>query len=149
MTKLSNLKPAKGATKKRKRRGIGSSSGHGGTSGRGHKGQNARSGGGVHTWFEGGQMPLVRRLPKRGFTNIHRVEKQVVNVGDLDRFDAGATVDVEVLAGARLVRKNGGPVKLLAKGDIDRALTIKVDEASQAAKDKIQAAGGSVEVKKG
>lgn len=146
MTKLSNLKPAAGSTKRRKRRGIGSSSGHGGTSTRGAKGQNARSGGGVPTWFEGGQMPLIRRIPKRGFVNIFRVENQVVNIRDLARFDAGSIVDLDALVKAGLARTKGGPVKLLATGEIDRALTVKVDVASTSAKQKIEAAGGSVEV---
>jgi large subunit ribosomal protein L15 len=149
MTKLSDLKPAKGSTKGRKRVGIGSSSGHGGTSGRGHKGQNARSGGGVPTWFEGGQMPLIRRIPKRGFVNHFRVQFQVVNVRDLARFDAGTSVDRDTLVGAGMIRANGGPVKLLASGEIDRALTITVDKASEAAKQKIEAAGGSLAVTKG
>lgn len=146
MTKLSNLKPAPGSTKRRKRRGIGSSSGHGGTSTRGSKGQNARSGGGVPTWFEGGQMPLIRRIPKRGFVNIFRVENQVLNVRDLGRFDAGSTVDLDALVKAGLARTKGGPVKLLATGEIDRALTVKVDVASTAAKQKVEAAGGRIEV---
>jgi len=149
MTKLSDLKPAKGSTKRRKRVGIGSSSGHGGTCGRGTKGQNARSGGGVPTWFEGGQMPLIRRIPKRGFTNHFRVQYQVVNLRDLAAFDDGATVDREALVEAGMVRKNGGPVKVLASGELEKKLTIKVDKASEAAKQKIEAAGGSLEVTKG
>jgi large subunit ribosomal protein L15 len=149
MTKLSNLKPAPGSTKNRKRRGIGSSSGHGGTSTKGHKGQNARTGGGVPTWYEGGQMPLIRRIPKRGFVNIHRVANQVVNIKDLARFQKGATVDLDALVKAGLVRANGGPIKLLATGDIDRAITLKVDVVSEAAQKKIEAAGGTVESVKG
>ena len=149
MTKLSNLKPAPGSTRKRKRVGIGSSSGHGGTSGRGHKGQNSRSGGGVPTWFEGGQTPLIRRLPKRGFTNIWRVPNQIINVRDLARFEAGTIVDREVLLEARLVRKNRGRVKLLAQGELSHAVTVKVDAASDAARKKVEAAGGTVEVGKG
>lgn len=149
MTKLSDLKPAKGSTQRRKRVGIGSSSGHGGTSGRGTKGQNSRSGGGVPTWFEGGQMPLIRRIPKRGFFNHFRVEYQVVNLRDLARFDDGDTVDREALVAAGMVRKNGGPVKVLASGELEKKLTIKVDKASEAAKQKIEAAGGSLEVTKG
>jgi len=149
MTKLSNLKPAKGSTKKRKRVGIGSGSGHGGTSTRGSKGQNARSGGGVPVWFEGGQIPYFRRIPKRGFVNLFRVENQVINVSDLARFDAGSTVDLDALVKAGLARTKDGPVKLLAGGEIDRAVTVKVDMASTAAKQKIEAAGGTVEVVKG
>jgi large subunit ribosomal protein L15 len=149
MTKLSNLKPAKGATKRRKRLGTGSSSGHGGTCGRGTKGQLARSGGKVPAYFEGGQMPLVRRLPKRGFTNIFRLENQIVNVRDLNRFEAGSTVDFDALAAAGLVRMRSGPVKLLGEGTLDRALTVKVDAASGSARQKVEAAGGTVEVRKG
>lgn len=149
MTKLSNLKPARGSTKTRKRRGIGSSSGHGGTSTKGHKGQNARSGGGVPTWFEGGQMPLIRRIPKRGFVNHFRVENQVVNVRDLSRFEKGSTVDQDALVKAGLVRANGGPIKLLATGEVGHALSVKVDMISESAKKKIEAAGGTVEAVKG
>ncbi len=146
MTKLSNLKPAKGSTHRRKRVGIGPSSGHGGTSGRGHKGQNSRSGGGVPTWFEGGQMPLIRRIPKRGFINHFRTEYQVVNLRDLTRFEAGTTVDRDALVGAGLVRARGGPVKVLASGELGHALTVKVDAASGQARTKIEAAGGTLEV---
>ncbi len=149
MTKLSDLHPAKGAVKRRKRRGIGPSSGHGGTSGRGHKGQNARSGGGTPPYFEGGQIPLIRRLPKRGFTNIFKVPNQVVNVRDLARFEAGSTVDFDALVKAGFVHVSRGPVKLLAKGELDRALTVKVDGASEAARQKVEAAGGSVVLEKG
>ena len=149
MSKLSDLKPAKGATRRRKRLGIGSSSGHGGTCCRGHKGQNSRSGGGVPSWFEGGQMPLIRRIPKRGFTNPTRVQNQVVNVQDLVRFDAGSTIDLAALVEAGLVRRRGGPVKLLAKGTLDHAVTVKVNKASEAARQKVQAAGGTVEVVEG
>jgi large subunit ribosomal protein L15 len=142
----SNLKPAKGATKKRKRVGIGPSSGHGGTSCRGHKGQNSRSGGGGPAYFEGGQTPLIRRLPKRGFVNIFRVPNQVVNVADLSGFDAGTEIDRTLLIAAGLVQKSGGPIKVLGDGDLDRALTVKVDRVSESAKKKIEAAGGTIEL---
>lgn len=144
--KLNELKPAPGARKKRKRVGRGTGSGTGGTATRGHKGHSARSGKGTARWFEGGQMPILRRLPKFGFTNLNRVEYQAVNVQDLVRFDAGTAVTPELLADAKLARRKQVPVKLLAKGTIDRALTIKVHAASAAARQKIEAAGGSVEI---
>ncbi len=144
--KLNELRPAKGATKKRKRVGCGTGSGHGGTSTRGHKGHKARSGGKVAGWFEGGQMPIQRRVPKRGFTNIHRTTYQVVNVGDLTCFDAGSTVDPSTLAKAGLAKRKQLPVKLLAEGTLDRAIVIRVHAASAAAKAKIEAAGGRVEI---
>jgi large subunit ribosomal protein L15 len=144
--KLNELKPPRGSVKKRKRRGIGTGSGHGGTSTRGHKGQYARSGGSVPAWFEGGQMPLQRRLPKRGFTNHFRRAYQVINVGDLVRFDAGAEVTLETLREAGLMRRGGLPVKLLAEGTLDRALTIRVHAASKAALEKVSQSGGRVEI---
>jgi large subunit ribosomal protein L15 len=144
--KLNELKPPRGAVKKRKRRGIGTGSGHGGTSTRGHKGQFSRSGGSIPAWFEGGQMPLQRRLPKRGFTNHFRRAFQVINVGDLVRFDAGAEVTVATLREAGLVRRSGLPVKLLAEGTLDRALTIRVHAASKAAQEKVGQSGGRVEI---
>ncbi|MEZ4650176.1 MAG: 50S ribosomal protein L15 [Candidatus Eisenbacteria bacterium] len=144
--KLNELRPAKGATKGRKRVGRGQGSGWGHTAGKGEKGQKARSGGAPHKWFEGGQMPLIRRVPKMGFHSPNRVEYQVVNLSDLRRFDAGSEVTVATLLEAKLVRKKTAPVKILAKGEIDRALKIKVHAASDAAKAKIEAAGGSVDV---
>jgi large subunit ribosomal protein L15 len=146
MTKLSNLRPARGATHRRKRYGIGASSGHGGTSGRGSKGQKARNK--VAAYFEGGQTPLIRRIPKRGFVNLFRVEKQVVNLRDLKRFASGTVVDFDALVQAGLVRARGGPVKLLAKGELDRALTVRVHAASESACERVKAAGGSVELPK-
>jgi len=146
MTKLSNLKPARGATHRRKRYGIGASSGHGGTSGRGSKGQKARNK--VAPYFEGGQTPIIRRIPKRGFVNLFRVENQVVNLRDLNRFKAGTVVDIDALVQAGLVRSKGGPVKLLAKGALDRALTVRVDAASSSAQERVKAAGGAVELPK-
>jgi large subunit ribosomal protein L15 len=143
---LGELRAPEGASKNRKRLGRGSGSGHGKTSGRGHKGQRARSGGRGKTGFEGGQMPLQRRLPKRGFTNIFRKEYAIVNLSDLDRFDKGSTVDITVLVAAGLVNKIGAGVKLLADGDIKKSLTIKVHKFSQSAKAKVEAAGGRIEV---
>ncbi|MEK6726938.1 MAG: 50S ribosomal protein L15 [Deltaproteobacteria bacterium] len=143
---LGELRAPEGASKNRKRLGRGSGSGHGKTSGRGHKGQRARSGGRGKTGFEGGQMPLQRRLPKRGFTNIFRKEYAIVNLSDLDRFDKGSTVDVALLVAAGLVNKIGAGVKLLADGDIKKSLTIKVHKFSQSAKAKVEAAGGRIEV---
>ncbi|HZW35510.1 MAG: 50S ribosomal protein L15 [Deltaproteobacteria bacterium] len=144
--KLSELRPAKGATSAKKRVGRGQGSGLGQTSGRGHKGLRARSGGGTKPGYEGGQMPLQRRLPKRGFTNPFRKEYAVVNVKDLNRFDAGTVVDVDALRAAGLVNKVLDGVKLLADGEVNRPLTVKVDKASRAATEKIVAAGGTLEV---
>jgi large subunit ribosomal protein L15 len=144
--KLNELKPPRGAVKRRKRRGIGTGSGHGGTSTRGNKGQFSRSGGKIPAWFEGGQMPLQRRLPKRGFFNLFRQAYQVVNVGDLARFAAGTEVTPDVLVNAGLMRARGLPVKLLADGALDHALTVRVHAASRAAQEKVGASGGQVEI---
>lgn len=143
--KFNELRPATGAVKKRKVVGRGTGSGHGGTSTKGHKGHKARSGGKIHDWFEGGQMPLQRRLPKRGFTNVFRTTYDIVNVGILNRFDAGTEVDPAVLhaAGVTHARRM---VKLLGEGTIDRALVLKVHAASATAKAKVEAAGGRVEI---
>ena len=141
---LNELRPNRGATKKRKRVGRGPGSGNGKTAGKGHKGHQARSGGGKTKSFEGGQMPLTRRLPKFGFRNPFRVEYQVVNVGRLADAPAGTVVDTAWLKGRRLVRRPG-LVKLLAGGEIKVALTVKVDAASEAARKAIEAAGGTVE----
>jgi large subunit ribosomal protein L15 len=143
--RLGNLRPAAGATKNTKRLGKGAASGQGGTSGKGHKGKKARSGGGIPVWFEGGQMPIQRRLPKRGFTNPTRVEYQVVPVGRLADAPAGTTVDAAWLKARRLVRRRG-LIKLLAGGELKVALTVKVDAASEAARKAIEAAGGKVEI---
>lgn len=143
---LSNLSPPKGAVKNRKRVGRGPGSGHGKTSCRGHKGQKARTGGKVRPGFEGGQMPLSRRLPKRGFTNIFKKQYALVQVGDLAVFEKGSAVDPEALLKSGLVTKLLDGVKLLGNGDIDRPLTVKVHKCSQAAAAKIAAAGGTVEV---
>ena len=144
---LDSMKPAPGSRRKRKRKGRGPGSGNGKTAGRGEKGQGARSGGNVRPGFEGGQMPIARRLPKRGFTNISRVEYQVVNLSELTRFDAGSVVDPAALRDAGLARKRR-PVKVLAKGAIDRGLTVRVHAVSKAAEEAIRAAGGTVEVVK-
>lgn len=146
--KLTDLRPAKGAVKKRKRVGCGTGSGHGGTSTRGHKGHKSRSGGGSHTWSEGGQMPLLRRLPKGGFKNPGRIEYQVINVSELSIFAAGTEVTPAALLKARLARRATQPIKLLGNGEIDRALKVKVHAASSSALEKLKAAGGSVELLK-
>lgn len=143
--KLNELKPAEGARHERKRLGRGTGSGLGKTSGKGHKGQKARSGGGKGPQFEGGQTPLVRRLPKRGFINRFRQEFEVVNVGDLEKFEAGTVVSAALLRESRLVRR-GGRIKVLGEGDLTRSLTVQVDAVSKAAAEKIEKAGGKVEV---
>src|SRR5512147_2656251 len=129
MIDLSNLHPAPGSRKPRKRLGRGIGSGNGKTAGRGHKGRGARSGGNTPPGYEGGQMPLQRRLPKRGFRSIAPKRFAIVKVGQLDRFEAGATVDLAALVGAGLVRA-GRPVKLLADGELTKTLTVRVDKAS-------------------
>ncbi|MBI2355227.1 MAG: 50S ribosomal protein L15 [Deltaproteobacteria bacterium] len=142
---LNTLKPALGSTKKRKRIGRGTGSGHGKTATKGHKGQKARSGGSIKAGFEGGQMPLQRRLPKRGFTPLERVEYAVVNIEQLDVFETGATVDADALAAKGLIKNNAGLVKILGNGDITKSLAVSATKFSQSAKDKIIAAGGTVE----
>lgn len=145
--KLSDLRPAPGAVKRPKRIGRGPGSGHGKTSTKGHKGQKARSGGGKAGGFEGGQMPLSRRVPKRGFTPRERTVYAIVNVGALSRFPGGSVVDPTALVGARLIKKSdSAAVKLLGDGEISQALTVKVHSASQSAREKVEAAGGRVEV---
>lgn len=143
---LSTLSPPKGAVKNRKRVGRGDGSGHGKTSCRGHKGQKARSGGSIKPGFEGGQMPLARRLPKRGFTNIFKKHYALIQVRDLMAFEKDSVVDPGVLVKSGLVDNLHDGVKLLANGDIDRPLTVKVHKCSRAAQAKIVAAGGTVEV---
>ncbi len=144
--KLHELRPAEGATKNRKRLGRGVGSGWGKTAGRGTKGHNSRSGGGVRPGFEGGQMPIHRRLPKRGFTNIFKKEIAIINVGDLARFDAGSVVNAATLVQSGLVKGRRDGIKLLGNGAIDIALTVQIDAVSRSAKEKIEAAGGTVEV---
>jgi len=148
MLKLNNLGVPKGATKDKKRRGRGPGSGTGKTGGRGHKGQNARSGGGMAPWFEGGQMPLNRRLPKRGFTNIFKKSFQLVNLDDLEaRFDAGVPVNTASLAEAGLVKYPNRPVKLLGRGKVEKTFQIEVAKASKSAIAAVEAAGGTVTLK--
>ena len=143
---LSQLKPAPGSTKNRKRIGRGPGSGTGKTSGKGHKGQNARSGGGVKPGFEGGQMPLQRRLPKRGFTPLSKKDYNLVNLRDLEAFDAGTTVSLEQFGKAGLVRKIKDGIKILAEGELTKPLTVQAHKFSRAAAEKIEAAGGKAEV---
>ena len=143
--KIHELRPAKGATKNRKRVGRGSGSGHGKTSCRGSKGANARAGGGLPPGFEGGQMPLARRLPKRGFTNIFKRHYAVVNVRDLERFARDSVVDVKALRDSGLVKQLQAGIKLLGEGSIQHPLTVKVHACSRSAQQKIEAAGGKVE----
>jgi large subunit ribosomal protein L15 len=142
---LSSLKPVKGATKKRKRIGRGHGSGHGKTACKGHKGQKARSGGGKTYGFEGGQMPLQRRLPKRGFTNLFKKQYALVRLKDLCRFEKDSVVDPAALLQSGLVHSLRDGIKVLGGGDIDRPLVVKVHRWSQSAYDKIVAAGGTVE----
>jgi large subunit ribosomal protein L15 len=144
--RLEDLAPAPGAKKSRKRVGRGTGSGLGKTAGRGTKGQNSRSGGGTPPWFEGGQMPLQRRVPKRGFTNIFKKIYGVVNVRDLQRFVAGTEVTPLEFLESGLVKKHYGAIKLLAEGEIGYGLTVRVHKASAAAISKIEAAGGRVEL---
>ncbi|HEY5751712.1 MAG TPA: 50S ribosomal protein L15 [Chthoniobacterales bacterium] len=145
---LHNLKPRPGSRHRTKRLGIGESSGHGKTSGKGHKGQKARSGGSIRLGFEGGQMPLIRRLPKRGFNNAaFKTVYAIVNLDDLNEFDAGATVNEEILLKANLIRGNYDGVKILGRGELTKALTIEADKVSEAARAAIEKAGGSVTIR--
>ena len=144
--KLSRLKPPEGSRKKRKRVGRGNGSGHGGTSCKGSKGQNARSGGGVKPGFEGGQMPLSRRLPKRGFYNRFRKDIIAVNLEQLLKFEKGSVVDPDTLLQQGIIKRKGDGVKILGKGDITHPLTLRVNNISRSAREKIEASGGSVEV---
>ena len=145
---IHDLSPAPGSRKKAKRLGQGIASGTGKTAGKGHKGHKARAGGGVRPGFEGGQMPLARRVPKRGFNNARFArEYQIVNVSSLnDKFEAGREVTAHDLLNAGLIRSASLPVKILAKGELTKALTLKVDAVSGGARAKIEAAGGKVEV---
>ena len=142
---LHDLRPNRGSTKKRKRVGRGISAGQGKTAGRGTKGQGARSGGGKGPYFEGGQLPLVRRLPfKRGFTNINKIVYKPVNVGNLADFETGTEVDPELLAAIGLLKKAGDPVVILGDGDLAVSLKVKAHRFSSSAKKKIEAAGGTI-----
>ena len=145
--KLHELQPAIGSTTAPKRLGRGVGSGLGKTSGKGHKGAKARSGGGKRPGFEGGQMPLTRRLPKRGFTNIYRKEYAAVNVSALECFEDGAVITAEALVDAGLLKKTLDGVKILGGGELTKKLTVKVEKVTASAKEKIEAAGGKVEVK--
>ena len=143
--KLNELSPAIGSTKSRKRVGRGNASGSGTTSGRGSKGINARSGGGVRPGYEGGQMPIHRRLPKRGFTNIFKKKYCILNLKDLSGFDSGTIVDEAALVQAGLVKGRRDGIKILGQGEINTSLTIKNCLVSQNAKEKIETAGGKIE----
>jgi large subunit ribosomal protein L15 len=143
MITLANLAPQAGSTKQRKRVGRGPGSGHGKTAGRGHKGFKSRSGSGVKPGFEGGQMPLQRRLPKRGFTNTFKKQYALVSLTQLDKFDTGTVVTVDVLIKAGII-KNGMEAKILANGEVTKALTIQIGKLSESAKSKIEAVGGKV-----
>ncbi len=144
--RLNELSPAKGSRRARKRLGRGVGSGHGKTAGRGSKGFKARSGGGVRPGFEGGQMPIHRRLPKRGFTNIFRMRIAEINIRDLSRFEGGSVVDHPMLIRSGLVKGRCDGIKLLGHGEIGHALTVKVNRISKSAREKIEAAGGTIEV---
>lgn len=142
---LNSIQPAVGATKNRKRIGRGPGSGHGKTATKGHKGQKARSGGSIKPGFEGGQMPMQRRLPKRGFLPLSRKEYAVINVCQLDLFESGSVVDPAAVIGKGLASKIRDGIKILAKGEITKPLTVKAHKFSAAAKEMIVAAGGSIE----
>ena len=143
--KLNELSPAAGSAKAAYRKGRGPGSGNGKTAGKGHKGQNARSGGGVRPGFEGGQLPLYRQLPKRGFNNRFAVNYAIVNVEALNAFDNGAVVDAAALKAAKIVRKELDGIKILGNGELTKALTVKATVFSATAKEKIEAAGGKIE----
>lgn len=145
MLDLSNLSPYPGSTKQRKRLGRGHGSGHGKTSGRGHKGYKARSGSSIKPGFEGGQMPLQRRVPKRGFTNIFRKDIAIVNVGDFDRFEDGAEINLQSLKEKGLVGRKYTDVKILGDGDLTIKVTVKAAKISESARKKIEGAGGIIE----
>jgi len=144
--KLNELSPAPGSVKKGFRVGRGNGSGAGKTAGKGHKGQKARSGGGVRPGFEGGQMPLQRRIPKRGFVNIFATRYEAINVDQLNRFEDGSVVDEAAIKGAGLVKNTRDGIKILGRGELTKKLTVKVAAFSEGAKSKIEAAGGKAEV---
>ena len=144
--KLYELSPAAGSVKDVKRIGRGHGSGNGKTAGKGHKGQNARSGGGVRPGFEGGQMPMTRRIPQRGFNNIFATKYSVVNVSDLDQFVDGTVVDADLLKASGLIKKTNDGVKILGNGELTKNLTVKAAAFSASAKEKIEKAGGKAEV---
>jgi len=144
--KLDSLKPSKGSIKNKKRIGRGHGSGLGKTSGRGHKGSGQRSGNKRRAWFEGGQMPLARRLPRRGFTNIFKEEIQIVNISDLIRIEKNSEIDPVVLQENGLIRSSLKPVKILGEGDVDKKLDVTASSFSESAKNKIEKAGGTVTI---
>jgi large subunit ribosomal protein L15 len=144
--KLHDLRPAEGSTKNKKRLGRGTASGQGKSAGKGQKGQNSRSGGGVRLGFEGGQMPLYRRLPKVGFTNIFRTEYAIVNLCELERFENGTVVNPELLKESGLVKAMKAGIKILGTGELTKNLTVQAHKFSKTAEEKIAAAGGKVEV---
>ncbi|MBD3347844.1 MAG: 50S ribosomal protein L15 [Candidatus Eisenbacteria bacterium] len=144
--RLNELKSPKGARKRRRRIGRGEGSGRGGTSGKGHKGQKSRSGGNIPPWFEGGQMPLARRLPIKGFKNPNRRAYEVINVSDLERSGLEGDVTIAVLRAAGVVTRSRKPVKLLGMGEISRPMNLRIHAVSETALKKIEAAGGSVEL---
>ena len=144
--KLHELSPAAGSTKPNYRKGRGAGSGNGKTAGKGHKGQNARSGGGVRPGFEGGQLPIYRKLPKRGFKNHFAKNYAIVNLDKLDKYEAGAVIDIDTLLNDKVIKNQLDGLKVLAKGEITKALTVKAAVFSATAKEKIEAAGGKAEV---
>ena len=144
--KLNELSPAVGSTKEAYRKGRGAGSGNGKTAGRGHKGQKARSGGGTRIGFEGGQMPLARRIPKRGFNNIFAKPLEIINLSALNKFEDGAVIDGAALKAARITKSEFEPVKVLGNGELTKKFTVKVDKVSASAQAKIEAAGGKVEL---
>ena len=144
--RLNDLSPAIGSKKRKKRIGRGPGSGHGGTATKGHKGQKARSGASIRPGFEGGQMPLHRRAPKRGFNNIFKKEYEVINIKDLDRFKTTPSVDIDILKKSGLIKRENNLIKLLGDGEIGFPIQIKVHRATKTAKEKIEAAGGRVEL---
>ena len=144
--KLFELQPGVGSNKDSKRKGRGHGSGNGKTAGRGHKGQNARSGGGVRIGFEGGQMPIYRRLPKRGFNNIFALKYAEINVSDLYKFEDGAVVDAAALKEAGIIKKTLDGIKVLGNGEVSKKVTVKAAKFTKSAADKIVAAGGKYEV---
>ncbi len=144
--RLHELKPPAGARRDKKRIGRGNGSGLGKTAGRGNKGHNSRSGGGTRPGYEGGQMPLQRRLPKRGFTNIFQKKYSIINLRDLAGFEAGSVVEPESLAAGGLIKKAGEKVKLLGQGQIDKSLTLKIHGVSAQARAAVEAAGGTIEI---
>ena len=145
--KLYELSPAPGSVSAPKRKGRGIATGNGKTAGRGHKGQNARSGGGVRPGFDGVSLPYIRKLPKRGFKNHFKVNYAQINLDDLDIFEAGAVIDAEALKSAGIIKKELDGVKVLGRGEISKAVTVKAAAFSESAKAKIEAAGGKAEVK--